>query len=129
MTDRRRMPDERKSITKEVKLYTTETDCNGEEISITKDVRLTMGFHDDDTLGEIFVDIGKHGNNDALYHALATSVSIGLQYGIPLEAFTSKFKYTKIGAHCFTNDDDIPSCGCILDWIFRRLDLDFSDSE
>ena len=89
---------------------------------------LTTGAYDDGRLGEIFLKLGKQGSTLAgVMDALSISVSIGLQYGVPLESFVQKFSNLKFEPAGMTDDPDIRIAQSIIDYIARRLALDYLD--
>jgi ribonucleoside-diphosphate reductase alpha chain len=91
-----------------------------------KDIYITTSTYDDGQLGEVFLDIGKEGDEDAVYGLFFTAISMALQRGVPLRVFTDKFMYQRVGSPILTmNDGDIPAANSIVDYIFRRLDLDY----
>ncbi|MQA62274.1 MAG: vitamin B12-dependent ribonucleotide reductase [Actinophytocola sp.] len=87
---------------------------------------LTAGSYPDDGLGEIFVKLGKQGSTLAgVMDAFATSISVGLQYGIPLEFYVSKFQNLRFEPAGMTDDPDVRIATSVLDYLFRRLALDY----
>ncbi len=86
---------------------------------------ITAGMYPDDGLGEIFLKTSKQGSTLAgIMDAFAIAVSIGLQYGVPLESFVSKFINMKFEPSGMTNDADIRFATSLVDYVFRRLALD-----
>jgi ribonucleoside-diphosphate reductase alpha chain len=86
---------------------------------------ITAGMYPDDGLGEIFLKTSKQGSTLAgIMDAFAIAVSIGLQYGVPLESFVSKFINMKFEPSGMTNDQDIRFATSLVDYVFRRLALD-----
>jgi ribonucleoside-diphosphate reductase alpha chain len=86
---------------------------------------ITAGCYPDDGLGEIFLRTSKQGSTlSGVMDAFAIAVSLGLQYGVPLEAFVSKFINTKFEPSGMTNDPDIRFATSMVDYVFRRLALD-----
>jgi ribonucleoside-diphosphate reductase alpha chain len=86
---------------------------------------LTAGSYPDDGLGEVFLKLGKQGSTLAgVMDAFSIAISIALQYGVPLEAFVSKFVNMKFEPAGMTDDPDIRMSQSIMDYIFRRLALD-----
>ncbi|MGH3757953.1 vitamin B12-dependent ribonucleotide reductase [Actinophytocola sp.] len=86
---------------------------------------LHAGSYPDDGLGEIFIKLGKQGSTLAgVMDAFATSISVGLQYGIPLEFYVSKFQNLRFEPAGMTDDPDLRIATSVLDYIFRRLALD-----
>jgi ribonucleoside-diphosphate reductase alpha chain len=114
--ERRRMPRERESITHKFSIA-------GHEGYIT------AGRYADGTLGEIFLtDIGKEGSTlRGMMNAFATAVSIGLQYGVPLETFVSKFSYMRFDPEGITKNPEIPFAKSMPDYISRWLASRFID--
>jgi ribonucleoside-diphosphate reductase alpha chain len=89
---------------------------------------ITAGMYPDDGLGEIFLKVSKQGSTLAgVMDALAISISIGLQYGVPLDAYVSKFMNMRFEPSGMTDDPDIRFATSIVDYIFRRLAIDFLD--
>ncbi|WP_328644112.1 vitamin B12-dependent ribonucleotide reductase [Amycolatopsis sp. NBC_00348] len=87
---------------------------------------LTAGSYPDDGLGEIFVKLGKQGSTLAgVMDAFSMSISVGLQYGIPLEFYVSKFCNLRFEPAGMTDDPDIRIATSVLDYLFRRLALDY----
>jgi ribonucleoside-diphosphate reductase alpha chain len=87
---------------------------------------LHAGSYPDDGLGEIFIKLGKQGSTLAgVMDAFSMSISVGLQYGIPLEFYVSKFCNQRFEPAGMTDDSDIRIATSVLDYLFRRLALDF----
>ena len=87
---------------------------------------MTSGAHDDGELGEIFLKLGKQGSTLAgVMDAFSIAVSIGLQYGVPLETYVSKFTNLRFEPAGLTDDPDVRMAQSIMDYIFRRLALDY----
>jgi ribonucleoside-diphosphate reductase alpha chain len=113
---RKKMPLERESITHKFNIA-------GHEGYIT------AGKYDDGTLGEIFLtDIGKEGSTlRGLLNAFATAISLGLQYGVPLETFVQKFSYMRFEPEGMTRNPEIPFAKSMPDYIMRWLASRFID--
>ncbi|MEZ5073518.1 MAG: vitamin B12-dependent ribonucleotide reductase [Solirubrobacterales bacterium] len=113
---RRRMPAERESITHKFSIA-------GQEGYIT------AGKYEDGSVGEIFLtDIGKEGSTlRGMMNAFATSVSIGLQYGVPLEVLVNKFSYMRFDPEGMTKNQEIPFAKSMPDYIMRWLASRFID--
>jgi ribonucleoside-diphosphate reductase alpha chain len=107
---RRKMPRERESITHKFSIA-------GHEGYIT------AGKYEDGSVGEIFLtDIGKEGSTlRGMMNAFATAISIGLQYGVPLEVFVRKFSYMRFDPEGITNNPEIPFAKSMPDYIMRWL--------
>ena len=87
---------------------------------------ITAGSYPDDGLGEVFLKVSKQGSTLAgLMDAFSIAVSIALQYGVPLEKFVEKFINMRFDPAGMTNDPDIRFAQSPLDYIFRRLALDY----
>ena len=87
---------------------------------------MTAGAYNDGTLGEVFLKLGKQGSTLAgVMDAFSIAVSIGLQYGVPLETFVSKFMNLRFEPAGMTDDQDVRMAQSMLDYIFRRLALDY----
>jgi ribonucleoside-diphosphate reductase alpha chain len=108
--ERRRMPRERESITHKFSIA-------GHEGYIT------AGKYEDGSVGEIFLtDIGKEGSTlRGMMNAFATAISIGLQYGVPLETFVRKFSYMRFDPEGITKNPEIPFAKSMPDYIMRWL--------
>jgi ribonucleotide reductase alpha subunit len=87
---------------------------------------MTAGEYDDGTVGETFIKMSKQGSTLAgVMDAFSVSISIGLQYGVPLEAFVSKFTNMRFDPAGMTDDPDIRIAQSVMDYLFRRLALDY----
>ncbi|MEO7197103.1 MAG: vitamin B12-dependent ribonucleotide reductase, partial [Solirubrobacterales bacterium] len=113
---RRRMAAERESLTHKFSIA-------GQEGYIT------AGKYEDGTVGEIFLtDIGKEGSTlRGMMNAFATAVSIGLQYGVPLEVLVNKFSYMRFDPEGMTKNPEIPFAKSMPDYIMRWLASRFID--
>ncbi len=107
---RTRMPQERESITHKFRIGMQEG-------------YITAGKYPDGSVGEIFLtDIGKEGSTiKGLMNAFATAISIGLQYGVPLEVFVNKFSYVRFEPEGITTNPEIPFAKSMPDYIMRWL--------
>jgi ribonucleoside-diphosphate reductase alpha chain len=107
---RKKMPRERESITHKFSI-------GGHEGYIT------AGKYEDGTVGEIFLtDIGKEGSTmRGLLNAFATAISLGLQYGVPLETFVRKFSYMRFEPEGMTQNPEIPFAKSMPDYLMRWL--------
>ncbi|MEA2231578.1 MAG: ribonucleoside-diphosphate reductase alpha chain [Solirubrobacteraceae bacterium] len=115
---RNRMPRERHSITHKFSIA-------GHEGYIT------AGMYEDGTVGEIFLtDIGKEGSTlRGMMNAFATSISIALQYGVPLETLVQKFSYMRFEPEGITQNPEIPFAKSMPDYIMRWLASRFLDTD
>jgi ribonucleoside-diphosphate reductase alpha chain len=115
---RRKLPDRRKG-------YIQKASVGGHK------VYLHTGEYDDGTLGEIFIDMHKEGAAfRSLMNNFAIAISIGLQYGVPLDEFVEAFVYTRFEpAGVVTGNDTIRSATSILDYLFRELGVSYLDRE
>ena len=115
---RRRMPRERQSLTHKFSI-------GGHEGYIT------AGMYEDGTVGEIFLtDIGKEGSTlRGMMNAFATSISVGLQYGVPLETLVRKFSYMRFEPEGITQNPEIPFAKSMPDYIMRWLASRFLDAD
>ena len=110
---RRRLPATRRSLTHKFEVA-------GHEGYIT------VGLHDDDAPGEVFITMAKEGSTvGGMMDAFATAISLCLQYGVPLEALTRKFSHQRFEPNGMTANPDIPFAKSIIDYIFRWLDMTF----
>ncbi len=115
---RKRMPRERQSITHKFSI-------GGHEGYIT------AGMYEDGTVGEIFLtDIGKEGSTlRGMMNSFATSISIALQYGVPLETLVQKFSYMRFDPEGITGNPEIPFAKSMPDYIMRWLASRFLDTD
>jgi ribonucleotide reductase alpha subunit len=89
-------------------------------------VFLRTGEYGDGTLGEIFVDLHKEGASfRSLMNCFAIAVSIGLQYGVPLEDLVEKFTFTRFEPNGFVDHPNVKSCTSVIDYIFRVLGMEY----
>ena len=89
---------------------------------------LTAGTYENGDLGELFLKFGKQGSTLAgVMDAFSIAVSIGLQYGVPLETFVEKFTNLRFEPAGMTDDADVRMAQSIMDYVFRRLALDYLD--
>jgi ribonucleoside-diphosphate reductase alpha chain len=87
---------------------------------------LTASSYPDDGLGELFLKMSKQGSTLAgVMDAFSIAISIGLQYGVPLETYVSKFVNMRFEPAGMTDDPDVRMAASVMDYIFRRLALDF----
>jgi ribonucleoside-diphosphate reductase alpha chain len=87
---------------------------------------MTAGSYPDNGLGEIFLKLGKQGSTLAgVMDAFSIAVSIGLQYGVPLETYVQKFTNLRFEPAGMTDDPDVRMAQSVMDYIFRRLALDY----
>ncbi|MET8000095.1 vitamin B12-dependent ribonucleotide reductase [Nonomuraea glycinis] len=86
---------------------------------------MTASSYPDDGLGEVFLKMSKQGSTLAgVMDAFSVAISIGLQYGVPLETYMSKFVNMRFEPAGMTDDPDIRMATSVMDYIFRRLALD-----
>src|SRR5207237_9506569 len=90
---------------------------------------ITAGRYEDGALGEIFLtDIGKDGSTlRGMMNAFATAISIGLQYGVPLETFVRKYSYMRFDPEGMTTNPELPFARSMPDYIMRWLASRFLD--
>jgi ribonucleoside-diphosphate reductase alpha chain len=114
---RRKLPDERRAITHKFSIA-------GHEGYIT------VGMYEDGKPGEIFLVMAKEGSTiSGLMDAFATSISMALQYGVPLEALVEKFSHVRFEPSGFTKNPEVPYAKSITDYIFRWLASKFLSPE
>ena len=114
---RRKLPDERQSITHKFSINEFEG-------------YVTVGLYEDGTPGEIFLVMAKQGSTiSGLMDSLATAISIALQYGVPLQTLVDKFSHTRFEPSGFTKHPEIPIAKSITDYIFRWLASKFLSRE
>ena len=106
---RHRLPDERRSITHKFAIAGHEG-------------FLTVGLYDDGTPGEVFIRMSKEGSTiSGLMDSFATTISIGLQYGVPLKVLVNKFAHVRFEPSGFTNNPKIRIAKSVVDYIFRWM--------
>jgi ribonucleoside-diphosphate reductase alpha chain len=114
---RRKLPDERRAITHKFSINEHEG-------------YITVGLYEDGQPGEIFLVMAKEGSTiSGLMDSLATSISIALQYGVPLQTLVDKFSHTRFEPSGFTKNPEIPIAKSITDYIFRWLASKFLSRE
>ena len=114
---RRRLPDERQAITHKFSINNHEG-------------YLTVGLYEDGQPGEIFLVMAKEGSSiSGLMDVLATSVSVALQYGVPLRDLIFKFAHTRFEPSGFTGNPEIPIAKSLIDYIFRWMATKFLPRE
>jgi len=114
---RRKLPDERNSITHKFSIA-------GHEGYIT------VGLYDDGTPGEVFISMAKEGSTiSGLMDSFATAISYALQYGVPLKFFVDKFSHVRFEPSGWTGNQQIPYAKSIMDYIFRWLGARFLGPE
>jgi ribonucleoside-diphosphate reductase alpha chain len=87
---------------------------------------ITAGEYPQDGIGEIFLKVSKQGSTlSGIMDAFAIAVSLGLQYGVPLEAFVSKFVNMRFEPSGITKDPDIRFASSLVDYVFRKLALEY----
>jgi ribonucleoside-diphosphate reductase alpha chain len=115
--ERRRLPDDRTEVGRKFKVGEYEG-------------YIHVGLFEDGTPGDIFVDIAKEGTTLAgLMNSFMISVSLGLQYGVPLEVYVSKFSHMRFEPSGITNDPDIRAAKSIVDYIFRWMGKKFLSAD
>jgi ribonucleoside-diphosphate reductase alpha chain len=113
IVERRTLPAKRRGFTQKAKI-------NGQAIF------LRTGEYSDGTLGEIFIDMAKEGATmRSMSNCFAIAISIGLQYGVPLEEYVEKFVFTKFDPAGFVEHPNIKSTTSIVDFIFRALGYEY----
>jgi ribonucleoside-diphosphate reductase alpha chain len=113
IVERRSLPAKRRGFTQKAKI-------NGQALF------LRTGEYSDGTLGEIFIDMAKEGATmRSMLNCFAISISIGLQYGVPLEEFVDKFAFTRFDPAGFVEHPNIKSTTSIVDFIFRVLGYEY----
>ncbi|HSK12321.1 MAG TPA: hypothetical protein VK907_03850, partial [Phnomibacter sp.] len=113
IVERRTLPAKRRGYTQKAKI-------NGSALF------LRTGEYSDGTLGEIFIDLAKEGSTlRSLMNCFAISVSVGLQYGVPLEEFVEKFVFTKFEPSGMVDHPNIKTTTSLVDFVFRALAYEY----
>jgi ribonucleoside-diphosphate reductase alpha chain len=114
---RNRLPDERPSLTHKFRVGSHEG-------------YLVVGLYPNGQPGEIFVTMAKEGSTvSGLINSFAQAVSIGLQYGVPLSVFCSKFQFIRFEPSGWTGNPALPQASSVVDYIFRWIQLKFLGEE
>lgn len=116
IVERKKLPNKRQGFTQKAKI-------GGQTVFVR------TGDYSDGTLGEIFIDMHKEGASfRSLMNCFAIAVSIGLQYGVPLEEFVGKFAFTRFEPSGFVEGhDNIKNATSIVDYLFRLLGFEYLD--
>ena len=113
---------ERKSLPAKLRGFTQKAKINGQVLF------LRTGEYTDGTLGEIFIDLAKEGSTlRSLINCFAIAVSVGLQYGVPLEEFVEKFVFTKFEPAGMVDHPNIKTASSLVDFVFRCLAYEYLD--
>ena len=113
IVERRALPAKRRGFTQKAKI-------NGQALF------LRTGEYNDGTLGEIFIDMAKEGATmRSMLNCFAISISIGLQYGVPLEEFVEKFVFTRFEPSGMVDHPNIKTTTSIIDFMFRSLAYEY----
>jgi ribonucleoside-diphosphate reductase alpha chain len=111
---------ERKSLPAKRRGFTQKAKINGQVIF------LRTGEYSDSTLGEIFIDLAKEGSTvRSLMNCFAIAVSVGLQYGVPLEEFVEKFVFTRFEPAGMVDHPNIKTTTSLVDFVFRALAYEY----
>lgn len=115
---------ERKTLPAKRRGYTYKAKVGGQPLFVR------TGEYGDGTIGEIFIDMAKEGATmRSLLNSFAIAVSVGLQYGVPLEEFVDKFIFTRFEPSGVVDHPNIKSATSVLDYIFRLLAYEYLDRE
>jgi ribonucleoside-diphosphate reductase alpha chain len=113
---------ERKSLPAKRRGFTQKAKINGQVLF------LRTGEYQDGTLGEIFIDLAKEGSTlRSLMNCFAISISVGLQYGVPLDEFVDKFVFTKFEPSGMVDHPNIKTTTSLVDFVFRALAYEYLD--
>jgi ribonucleoside-diphosphate reductase alpha chain len=113
---------ERKTLPAKRRGYTIKAKVGGQPLFVR------TGEYNDQTLGEIFLDMAKEGATmRSLMNSFAIAVSIGLQYGVPLEEYVDKFTFTRFEPAGMVDHPNIKSATSVLDFVFRLLAYEYLD--
>jgi ribonucleoside-diphosphate reductase alpha chain len=111
---------ERKSLPAKRRGFTQKARIGGQVLF------LRTGEYNDGTVGELFIDLAKEGSTlRSLMNCFAISISVGLQYGVPLEEFVDKFVFTKFEPSGMVDHPNIKTTTSIVDFIFRSLAYEY----
>jgi len=111
---------ERKSLPAKRRGFTQKAKIGGQVVF------LRTGEYSDGTLGEIFIDLAKEGSTlRSLMNCFAIAVSVGLQYGVPLEEFVDKFVFTRFEPAGMVDHPNIKTTTSLVDFVFRALGYEY----
>jgi len=111
---------ERKALPAKRRGFTQKAKINGQVLF------LRTGEYQDGTLGEIFIDLAKEGSTlRSLMNCFAIAISVGLQYGVPLEEFVEKFVFTKFEPAGMVDHPNIKTTTSLVDFVFRALAYEY----
>lgn len=115
---------ERKTLPAKRRGYTHKAKVGGQPMF------LRTGEYDDGTIGEIFIDMAKEGATmRSLLNSFAIAVSVGLQYGVPLEEYVDKFTFTRFEPSGIVEHPNIKTATSVLDFVFRLLAYEYLDRD
>jgi len=115
---------ERKQLSAKRRGYTMKAKVGGQALF------LRTGEYSDGTLGEIFIDMAKEGATmRSLLNSFAIAISVGLQYGVPLDEFVDKFTFTRFEPAGIVEHPNIKTATSVLDLVFRMLAYEYLDRE
>ena len=118
---RRRLPDERKSVTRKLVVRTADGPIK---------MYVTVGLFEDGSPGELFLKVDRQGSLlSGFADAVALSVSLGLQWGVPIQAFITKFRHAKFEPSGPTGWPKVPMASSLLDLLAAWLDDQFPASD
>lgn len=135
MNDRRKLPDERKSVTHKFQIKGHEIvnvcpHCDKEMSRESSGCKgyVNVGLFEDGTPGELFITLSRVGSTQRGFaDSFAKSVSHGWQYGVPFQKTVSGFRGTMFEPMGYTTNPKIPQCSSIVDYVVRWLELQFPE--
>lgn len=115
---------EREALPNRRRQQTTKVKIGGQQ-----SLYLHCGSYPDGRLGEIFIDTARIGSfTRGVLEGFAAAISIGLQYGTPIQAYVDFYKTSEFAPNGITDDPDLAETSSILDYIFRRIEQDFPNA-
>lgn len=120
--DRQRLADERAALTKVIRMHRTVAEGRTEEISCY----VTLGLYPDGRPGEVFLKVDRQGSTlSGFADAVAIALSVGLQHGVPIWAYSRKFRGMRFEPMGMTGDPDQPFASSLLDalgtWLLKKF--------
>ncbi len=121
--ERKRLPTTHNSVVHKVKIT---AGTSGDEFTLF----IILGFYDDGTPGELFINMGKAGSTmNGLLDSIGILCSYALQYGVPLDALCGRMQDIAFEPMGQTSNPDIPTCQSVIDYIFKWIGMNYGQRE
>ncbi len=117
--ERKKLPPTHNSVVHKVKIT---AGTSGDEFTLF----IILGFYDDGTPGELFINMGKAGSTmNGLLDSIGILCSYALQYGVPLNALCGRMQDIAFEPMGQTSNPDIPTCQSVIDYIFKWIGMNY----